>query len=227
MANDPQKYQFDLSDNGRPTDLIIPEAWYPGIRNYWPGCTTQRDVHPIDGIKAVVIHATAGGSSEGAISVMKEGKSSFHWLVPGETESQHGKLIWACVPETLAAWHVRNDKSHSDVNNGKVRVNHWSLGIEIVNTQTGSDSFSDWQVTITAKIIRYCWSKYPNLRHVVSHAKLDPQRRSDPGIKFPWEKFKDLVLTSDEVEPFSSLLNSTRNADDINIGESDSSCCVL
>jgi N-acetyl-anhydromuramyl-L-alanine amidase AmpD len=195
---DPTTYQFDLPSTGRPLDVSIPETWYPGVRDYWSGCTTQRDVHPIDGIKAVVIHATAGSSSEGAISVMRDGQASFHWLVPDENEPEHGQKIWACVPETLAAWHVHNEASHSDVNGGKVRVNHWSLGIEVVNAQITADTFSDWQVAVTAKIVRYCWAKYPNLLHIVSHSKLDWPHRSDPGTNFPWDKFKDLVLSSDE-----------------------------
>lgn len=83
---DPTTYQFNLPSTDRPTDVSIPETWYPGIRNYWSIGTTPRHVHPIDGIKAVVIHPTAGASSEGAISVMREGKASFHWLVSDENE---------------------------------------------------------------------------------------------------------------------------------------------
>ncbi len=198
---DPTTYQFNLPSTDRPLDVLIPETWYPGVRDYWSGCTSQRDVHPIDGIKAVVIHATAGSSSQGAISVMRDGKASFHWLVPDENEPEHGEKIWACAPETLAAWHVHNEASHPDVNGGRVRVNHWSLGIELVNTQPEKnpiDTFSDWQVAVTAKIVRYCWAKYPNLRHVVSHAKLDPNFRRDPEYYFPWEKFKKLVLSPAE-----------------------------
>jgi N-acetyl-anhydromuramyl-L-alanine amidase AmpD len=195
--SDPKSYQFNLPKSGKPSDVILPEVWYPGIKKYWETCTTKRSVDPILGIKAVVIHATAGGSSAGAISVMnrKEGAASFHWLVPDEDEPQHGNLIWACAPEARAAWHIRNAVSHPDVNGGAKRVNHWSLGIEVVNTQIG-DPFSDWQVQITAQIIRYCWAKYPNLVHVVSHAKLDPARRTDPGVDFPWDRFKQLVLIS-------------------------------
>ncbi|MBD1936949.1 N-acetylmuramoyl-L-alanine amidase [Microcoleus sp. FACHB-68] len=225
MASDPKTYQFDLPTTNRPTDVSIPETWYPGIRNYWSECTTQRDVHPIDGIKAVVIHATAGTSSEGAISVMRDGKASFHWLVPDENEPQHGQLIWACAPETLAAWHVRNEVFHADVNAGRTRVNHWSLGIEVVNTQTTADRFSDWQVAVTAKIVRYCWAKYPNLRHIVSHAKLDPDHRTDPGVNFPWDKFKSLVLSSNEQAPFAAFTTTARNADDISPSAGDSNCC--
>ncbi|MEL7210761.1 MAG: hypothetical protein AAGK32_21410, partial [Actinomycetota bacterium] len=69
--------------------------------------------------------------------------------------------------------------------------------IEIVNRITGThDPYSDWQVEMTVQIVRYAWAKYPNLRHVVSHAKLDPERRSDPGPLFPWDDFRERVLAA-------------------------------
>ncbi len=177
----PKTYQFNFPRTGRPSDVILNEVWYPGIQAYWEQSTSSRIFDAILGIKAVVIHATAGSSSAGAISVMRDGKASFQWLVPDEDEPQHGQLVWACAPEARAAWHVRNACSHPDVNDGADKVNHWSLGIEVVNNQTTRDGFSDWQIQATAQIVRYCWAKYPNLKHVVSHAKLDPTRRSDPG----------------------------------------------
>lgn len=226
MPSIPKTYQFNLPKTGRPTDVHIPETWYPGIKECWESCTTKRLVHPINGVVAVVIHATAGASSEGAVSVMRDGHASFHWLVPDENEPEHGELIWACVPEALAAWHVRNDRSHPDVNGGKNKVNHWSLGIEVVNTQTTQDSFSDWQVAVTASIVRYCWAKYPNMRHVVSHAKLDPQRRVDPGVNFPWDEFKKQVLSSSIPPPFAALVKKTKDAGNVASLGKDSSCCL-
>lgn len=204
MASDPTKYQFNFPATGRPTSLTIPEFFFPGVQEFWARSTAGRIVDSITGIKAVVIHATAGTNSAGAVSVMRDGKASFHWLVPDEDEPQHGQIVWACAPESRAAWHVRNVCRHPDVNDNKNRVNHWSLGIEVVNRQAGGDAFSDWQVEITAKIVRYCWAKYPNIRHVVSHAKLDPTRRSDPGKHFPWQRFKDLVLSGAD-EPLHPL----------------------
>lgn len=202
MSANPQTFHFKLSNQDRPKFMIpIPEIWYPGVKDYWPKATTKRIYHPINGVKAVVIHATDGSNSSGAVSQIKLGVSSFHWLVPDENEEQHGKIIWACVPEALSAHHVRKDKFHPDVNDGMKRVNHWSLGIEIVNNQDLSDTFSDWQIKITAAIVRYCWAKYPNLSDVVSHAKLDPGRRSDPGVNFPWSLFESYVKDSDSFSP--------------------------
>ncbi len=76
-------------------------------------------------------------------------------------------------------------------------MNDYSLGIEIVNTQDVqdyTDPYSDWQIAQTATLVRYCWAKYPNLKHVISHARIDPQNRGDPGKNFPWQNFKQLAL---------------------------------
>ena len=206
VMSDPNTYHFKLPRSKRPSEVTLSDPWYPGVQKYWPTCTTKRSVDPIFGVTTLVVHATAGSSSAGAVSVMKKttNPASFHWLVPDEDEAQHGQFVWACVPEALAAWHVRNAASHPEVNSGQKRVNHWSLGIEVVNFQV-SDPFSPWQIEATARVARYCWAKYPNLTDVVSHAKLDPTRRTDPGVHFDWDRFKTLVLSS-KSEPISPLI---------------------
>lgn len=221
----PKRFQFNLPKSRRPINASINEEWYPGIRTYWENASSRRIYNPISGIRTLVIHATAGSSSEGAVSVMKAGRASFHWLVPDENEAQHEQFVWACVPESLAAWHVRNDKSHPDVWQGKNKINHHSLGIELVNTQSPTDEFSDWQIEITAKIVRYCWAKYPNLKHVVSHAKLDPERRTDPGSNFPWRWFRELVLTGREGS-FDELISQATDAAQIPSSRSRENCCA-
>jgi len=202
---DPRHYHFDLPSHGRPARVRLDEEWYPGIDRYYGACTSARLYHPLEGVRAVVIHATAGSSTAGAISVIRDARASFHWLVPDENEPQHGHFVWATAPERLAAWHVRNAVSHPEVFGGRPRINHFSLGIEVVNAQVDSDAFSDWQIEATAGIVRYCWAKYPNLRHIVSHAMLDPRRRTDPGERFPWQRFRDLVLSGAE-EPVPDLV---------------------
>jgi N-acetylmuramoyl-L-alanine amidase len=220
----PKTWQFNLPASGRPGDVMLEEVWYPGIQPFWAGASSRRIFDPILGMRAVVIHATAGGSSEGAVSVIKAGKASFHWLVPDEDEPQHGQLVWACIPEARAAWHVRNACSHPAVNDGANKPNHWSLGIEVVNRQTGGDAFSPWQLEATARIVRYCWAKYPNLRHVVSHARLDPSRRSDPGLLFDWERFRSLVLDAGP-EPLPGGVGAATPAGALPTGDAHGGCC--
>lgn len=193
---DPKTYHFDLKPADRPEEADLAEKWFPNIQPAAIAASTARIYDPILGVRAVVIHATAGGNSAGAASVIFDGAASFHWLVPDEDEPAHGSFVWATCHEARAAWHVRNAASHPKIWEGRGKINHFSLGIEVVNRQTTSDGFSAWQVEATAQIVRYCWAKYPNLRHVVSHAMLDPARRSDPGSLFPWDVFKRHVLTA-------------------------------
>jgi N-acetylmuramoyl-L-alanine amidase len=191
--SDPKSYHFRLPPYQGPPLSEPPNAVYPGIDPHVAACTSSRTLHGDGRVRAFVIHATAGYSSSGAMSVLFEHKASWHWLVPDEDEPHHGQLVWRCVPERRAAWHVRNDRSHPDVNSGSRYVNYWSIGVEVVNSQK-NDEFSDWQVRQTAALVRHAWSRYPDLVDVVSHAKLDPGRRSDPGTAFPWDRFRDLVL---------------------------------
>ena len=186
---DPKLFQFDLRTSERPNSISLREEWYPGIQAAALRTSSSRIYDSILGVRAIVIHATAGSSSAGAASVIVDGNASFHWLVPDEDEQQHGQFVWATCHEARAAWHVRNGAYHADVWSGAKKINHFSLGVEIVNRH----DYSTWQVEATAKIVRYCWAKYPNLRHVVSHAKLDPTRRSDPGNLFPWSDFQAKV----------------------------------
>ena len=191
---DPKDYQFDLPPALRLAPIDLPEKIH---RRAWaaaPKCTSLRKTPALEAVRVIVIHATAGSSSDGAISVMEEGRASFHWLVPNESEAAHGQFVWASAPEARAAWHVRGSCAHADVCDGMKGLNAISLGVEVVNTLINGDEFSSWQVEAAAKIVRYAWAKYPNLVHVVSHARLDPSRRSDPGAHFPWRDFQSLVL---------------------------------
>ena len=204
MANPKTDYFLDLINHSanRPTLFKLKERVYPDIHWLNQNRASDRIFHAVDGIEGLVVHATAGGSTSGALSWWKQpggGRASAHWIVPDEDEAGHGKEVLAVVYEALAAWHVRNAATHEKVGK-KGRINHWTLGVEVVNRQTPNDTFSNWQLEATAQIVRYCWAKYPNFRYVFSHALVDPERRSDPGVNFDWDKFVGLVLT-DENDP--------------------------
>lgn len=191
---DPRNYQFDLPEAGRPPAFPLKEKIHRGAWAAAKTCTSPRPTPARDAVRAIIIHATAGASTEGAVSVMREGRASFHWLAPDENEAAHGRFVWASAPEARACWHVRGSCAHQAICNGDKGVNGWSLAIELVNAQRQHDSFSDWQISAAAEIVRYAWAKYPNLRHVASHARLDPSRRTDPGHHFPWSEFERRVL---------------------------------
>jgi N-acetyl-anhydromuramyl-L-alanine amidase AmpD len=202
---EPADFQFDLPSAGRPAPFQLFEQPYPGVREHWQKSTSKRMVDPMLGVTAVVIHSSGGTDSEGVMAVMKARRASWHWLVPNDDEAQHGHFVWACAPEARAARHVRNSCSHPDVADGRPRVNHFSLALQIVSRMDAG--FSEWQIFAAAEIIRCCWAKYPNLKHVVSHARLDPARRRDPGGNFPWERLRRRVVSAPpgEVAPLVAL----------------------
>jgi N-acetylmuramoyl-L-alanine amidase len=191
---DPTSFQFDLPPKPRPAPHRLEEKIHPRAWAASGACASLRNGPLDEAVRVIVIHATAGSSTEGAVSVMTEGRASFHWIVPDENEDAHGKHVWATCPEALAAWHVRRSCAHPSVCAGATNLNRLSLGIEIVNAQSGGDAFSQWQIEAAAQIVHYASAKYRNLVHVVSHARLDPGRRTDPGANFPWTEFQWLVM---------------------------------
>lgn len=194
---DPKTYHFKLPENSAPDFVPLEEEVHPAYQ--WltrhRSRSRRRDVFEV--IDTVVIHATAGYATQHAINFWKNKKASAHWIVPDENEPQHGSFVWATVAEAKAAYHVGAVNYEPHLGAG-TNVNDRSLGIEVVNTQdvqSYTDPFSQWQIEATARIVLYCWAKYPNIKHVISHAKLDPARRGDPGSNFPWVSFQELVLS--------------------------------
>lgn len=194
---DPRLYYFQLSGS-RPPYAPLAEQQHPDF--HWLTKYRAR-IRPRDvfaSIDTVVVHATAGFATAHAVDAWKTVKASAHWIIPDEDEAQHGQFVWATVGEAKAAFHVRDSVDPLTHLGRGPNVNNRSLGIEIVNCQGvggREDTFSGWQVQACAQIVLYAWAKYPNLTHVISHARLDPGRRSDPGSLFPWDRLRDLVLT--------------------------------
>jgi N-acetyl-anhydromuramyl-L-alanine amidase AmpD len=227
MAN-PETYILDLNGKTRPPRSSLAETVVHDIDWFNANRASKRRFDPVLGIKGVVIHATAGSTSGGALQHWRTAaNASAHWIVPAEREAEHGRKVIASVYEARAARHVRDDKSNAAVNGGATLINHWTLGIEIVNRQdldNYTDPYSDWQVQATADIVRYCWAKYPNLRWVFSHASVDPSRRADPGKQFPWTRFAGLV-TAATAPPAPLPLVSPVPDDDEMADENRQPCC--
>jgi N-acetyl-anhydromuramyl-L-alanine amidase AmpD len=196
---DPQTYYFTLPSGNRPPFVPLGEEVHPDFAWLTGNRARSRGRDVFEAIDTIVVHATAGYATEHAVANWRVRTASAHWIIPDEDEPQHEKFVWATVAEAKAAYHVRDDIDVSGTALGRgANVNNRSLGIEVVNTQDVQnfrDSFSPWQVDMTARIVLYAWAKYPNLKHIISHAKLDPRRRSDPGSNFPWDIFKEAVLS--------------------------------
>lgn len=197
MVN-PETFHFALPADRRPTLIPLVQEMHPEC--LWlsskRGRARPRDY--LNVIDTVVVHATAGYATEHAVATWKQRKASAHWVVPDENEPAHGSFVWNTVLEDKAAYHVKDGIDPTAALGPGPNTNNRSLGIEIVNTQdvqNFSDPFSDWQIAVTAQIILYAWAKYRNLKHIISHAKLDPENRKDPGANFPWNELMQAVLS--------------------------------
>ena len=88
------------------------------------------------------------------------------------------------VPEIYTAWHagVSGWKKYKSLNNH-------SLGIEISNPghQYKYKKFSKIQIKSLIKLTKYLLKKYKiDSKSILGHSDIAPDRKKDPGEKFPW-----------------------------------------
>lgn len=134
---------------------------------------------PGEPINCVVLHATVEPTLEGTERIFLDPakRRSAHFVVGKE-----GQVV-QMVPVDRRAWHA--GKSVLD---GVQHVNDYSVGIELVNRNDGTDPYPEAQIQAAAGILRFLRSRYdiPDDR-VVSHAQiaLPPGRKTDPaGLDF-------------------------------------------
>jgi N-acetylmuramoyl-L-alanine amidase len=107
------------------------------------------------------------------------GQTSAHYLID-ETGRTH-----ALVPEELAAWHAGESWWR-----GVEGLNRQSIGIELVNGghDYGLPDFPQVQIDQLKVLLRAIMGRWPNIAesHVIAHRDIAPERKLDPGPKFPW-----------------------------------------
>ncbi|MDA9838306.1 N-acetylmuramoyl-L-alanine amidase [Candidatus Pelagibacter sp.] len=132
-------------------------------------------------IKFLILHYTGMKTEKAAIDRLTDIKSrvSAHYLI-----KQNGEII-TLVPDLYTAWHAGKSvwKNYSSLN--KV-----SIGIEIVNP--GHDinykKFSKIQLAALVRLSKFLIKKYRiNLKNILGHSDIAPERKKDPGEKFPWK----------------------------------------
>ena len=132
-------------------------------------------------IKFIVIHYTGMKTESAAIQRLQNPKFkvSSHFYI-----KKNGNLL-VLVPELYEAWHAgisswKNYKS----------LNKYSIGIEISNPghQFGYKDFSSKQIHTLKKLLNYLSKKYKiNKKCILGHSDIAPNRKKDPGEKFPWQ----------------------------------------
>ncbi|MDC0864258.1 N-acetylmuramoyl-L-alanine amidase [Candidatus Pelagibacter sp.] len=132
-------------------------------------------------IKFLIFHYTGMKTEKAAIDRLTDIKSrvSAHYLI-----KQNGEII-TLVPDLYTAWHAGKSvwKNYSSLNKE-------SIGIEIVNP--GHDinykKFSKIQLRTLIRLSKFLIKKYKiNSKNVLGHSDIAPERKKDPGEKFPWK----------------------------------------
>ena len=140
-------------------------------------------------IKFIVIHYTGMKSESSAIKKLCDAKSnvSSHYYI------KYNGDILQLVPELYKAWHAgkSNWKNYSS-------MNKYSIGIEISNPghQYNYKKYTRQQITSLKKLLKYLMKKYNIKRQaILGHSDIAPDRKKDPGEKFPWNELAKIKLS--------------------------------
>ena len=132
-------------------------------------------------IKFIIIHYTGMKKESHAIKKLQNPKSkvSSHYLIKNNGE------ILKLVPDLYEAWHagVSTWKRFKSLNQN-------SIGIEITNPghQHGYKNFSSKQIFSLKILLNFLIKKFKiNKKCILGHSDVSPDRKKDPGEKFPWE----------------------------------------
>ncbi len=164
------------------------------------GCATTGQIdkaHSADGqdsrVQFLIIHFTAE-NLERSLRYLTKGPVSSHYLVTDEPTPR----VLQLVDENKRAW-------HAGVSSWGLAgaLNASSVGIEIVNlgpvrAPDGSvayQPFPEAQVDAVIKLSKEIVARHGiKPSNVLGHSDIAPQRKDDPGPKFPWKRLADAGL---------------------------------
>jgi len=147
-------------------------------------CKKRRNIH------SIVIHYTGMISLQSSVErlISKKHEVSSHYLI-----SRAGKIM-QLVKDNNIAWHAGISNWFNFKN-----LNKNSIGIELENKghQYGYQDFPSKQIAQLIKILKILKKKYKiqNI-NITGHSDIAPNRKIDPGEKFPWKKLykNDLAI---------------------------------
>lgn len=154
-------------------------------------------------IKFLIMHYTGGNYKSSLEALVDKGNVSSHYLVPEShdlTYLDDDLKVLKLVNENERAWHAGDSYWQ-----GRTAVNDQSIGIEIVNAPTCKISskkqsesaanrmcfYPDYdpkQIELLIKLSKKILKNNPDISpvNVLGHSDISPQRKSDPGPRFPW-----------------------------------------
>ena len=160
--------------------------WLKTIQNYSPNFNTPKRMKK--NIKYIIIHYTGMKNELSALNRLTNYKSkvSAHYFI-----KKNGKIL-NLVPDLYEAW-------HAGISNWKniQSLNRYSIGVEIQNSGHANfyEKFSGKQINSVKKLLRFLIARYTvNRKNILGHSDIAPNRKKDPGEKFPWKELAKLKL---------------------------------
>lgn len=141
----------------------------------------------------LVLHYTQADMAR-SLQLLTTGPVSSHYLVSDETPPR----IFRLVDEDRRAWHAGLSAWR-----GHRMLNASSIGIEIVHPGlvVHPDGRVEWppyredQIELTLRLVQDIVARHQiKPERVVAHSDIAPQRKVDPGPRFPWKRLAELGL---------------------------------
>jgi N-acetylmuramoyl-L-alanine amidase len=160
--------------------------WLKITKNYSPNFNFPK--RTIGKIKFIILHYTGMKKENLAIKRLCDFKSkvSAHYFV-----KKNGEIL-NLVPDLYESWHAGKSSWKKFES-----LNRHSIGIEIQNS--GHDylyeKFSIKQIKSLKKLLNKLVKIYKiNYKNILGHSDISPDRKKDPGEKFPWKDFSKIKL---------------------------------
>ncbi len=139
-------------------------------------------------IKYIIIHYTGMKNELMALNRLTDPKSkvSAHYFI-----KKNGRIL-NLVPDLYEAWHAGKSRWKNIQS-----LNSNSIGIEIQNSghENFYEKFSINQINSVKKLLKFLMAKYKiNRKNILGHSDIAPNRKKDPGEKFPWKELAKVKL---------------------------------
>ena len=156
----------------------MPNLTIPTTSNYSPNFDIKK--RKLKNIKFIIFHYTGMKNENNAIKRLTSEKSkvSSHYFIKNNGE------ILSLVPDIYNAWHA-GVSSWQKYN----YLNKYSIGIEISNKGHSFKyvNFNKKQINSVIKLSKFLIKKYKiKINFILGHSDISPDRKKDPGEKFPW-----------------------------------------
>ena len=160
--------------------------WLKITQNYSPNFNTPK--RQKKNIKYIIIHYTGMKNELSALNRLTDYKSkvSAHYFI-----KKNGKII-NLVPDLYEAWHA-GKSNWKNIQS----LNRYSIGVEIQNSghENSYEKYSNKQINSVKKLLRFLTKRYKvNFKNILGHSDIAPNRKKDPGEKFPWKELAKVKL---------------------------------